>query len=384
MQSMPIIWRFLLGQYLRVLVLVIAAFIAILLTISLEEIAQIAAMGAPISHVARFVAHQIPYIVPIALPISGLISALLLAQRMSTNYELTALRSSGYGLRNISSPILLFAAGLSMLNLLIVSEVATDSQMTKRLIRRELKSLNPLVLLKNERLTRVKGFYAHANGTRLTSDYASDVLLAYYNKRQGSVDLLLANEMRATDTALEGRGFTWITTAQGISPEGFDYLWLENAEQVTFPTRDLASLIEGGSWRPKDDYLRMGSLLDRTREYLAELQRTDPEMTPKWRKFFTRRLEGSLSEIVRRFSIAIAVFTFTLLGVAYGMVIDQTQTQRRILTVLFLSAFFLVCYFAGKSFDRYFYAAVCLYLLPHAVLIALSCRRLRRTSMGYA
>ncbi len=380
---MPIIWRFLLGQYLRVLALVIGAFIAILLTISLEEIAQIAAMGAPISHVVRFIAHQIPYIVPIALPISGLISALLLMQRMSSNYELTALRSSGYGLRHITAPILLFAAGLSLVNLLIVSEIATDSQMTKRLIRRELKSLNPLVLLKNERLTRVKGFYAHANGTRLTADYASDVLLAYYNKRQGSVDLLLSKEIRATDTSLESRDFTWITTAQGKSPEGFDYLWLENAGQVTFPTRDLASLIEGGSWRPKDDYLRMGSLIERTKDYLSELRRTDPEMTPKWRQFFTRRLEGSLSEIVRRFSIALAVFTFTLLGVAYGMVIDQTQTQRRILTVLTLSALFLVCYFAGKSFERYFYAAVCLYLLPHVLLIALSYRRLRRTSRGY-
>ncbi len=381
---MPIIWRFLLGQYLRVLALVMGAFIAILLTTSLEEIAQIAAMGAPLSHIARFVAHQIPYIIPIALPVSALISALLLMQRLSGNYELTALRSSGYGLRHITAPILLFAAALSLFNLLIVSEVATDSQMTKRMIRRELKTLNPLALLKNERLTRVKGFYAHANGAHLTSDHASDVLLAYYNKRNGGVDLLLARELNGTDSALIGSGFTWITTAQGVSPEGFDYLWLENAEQVTFPLRDLSYLLEGGALKPKDDYLRMSSLLGRTREYLSELRRTDAQATPKAYTQVKRKFQGSLSEIVRRISLALAVFTFTLLGLAYGTAIDTSRTQRRILTVLALSVFFLVSYFVGKSLDRYFYAALCLYLVPHACLLAFSCRRLKRTSLGYA
>ncbi len=380
---MPIIWRFLLGQYLRVLVLVMGAFIAILLTTSLEEIAHIAAMGAPLFHLVRFVANQIPYTIPIALPVSGLISALLLMQRLSNNYELTALRSSGYGLRQITAPILLVAVGLSLLNLLVVSEVATGSQMTKSLIRRELKSLNPLALLKNQRLTRVKGFYAHANGTRLTSDYASDVLVAYCNKRHGGVDLLLAKEIYDTNTTLVGQQFTLITTAQEASPGGFDHLWLENASQVTFSTRDLAFLLEEGALKPRDDYLRMGSLLKRTKEYLTELERTEPEMTRKERKFFTRKLQSSLSEIARRFSMALAVFTLTLLGLAYGTVIDQTRTQQRILTVLVFSAFFLVSYFVGKSLDRYFYAALCLYLFPHALLIALSCRRLRRTTAGH-
>ena len=83
---MPTIWRFLLGHYLMVLSLCLVAFIAILLTLRLDEIAQFAALGASSPHLLKFVLYQIPYILPLSMPLSALISTVILMQRLSSSY----------------------------------------------------------------------------------------------------------------------------------------------------------------------------------------------------------------------------------------------------------------------------------------------------------
>ena len=73
---MPILWRYLLGNYLRILCLCFLSFIAVLLILRLDEIAHFATLGPEGQPLLRFIAYQIPYILPIALPISSLIAAI--------------------------------------------------------------------------------------------------------------------------------------------------------------------------------------------------------------------------------------------------------------------------------------------------------------------
>jgi len=104
---MPVVWRLLLSQYLKVLLLSIVAIICVLMTTRLDELAQFAVLGASAPHIWLFALYQIPYILPIALALSALLSSVLLMQRLSGHYELTALRACGYGLSNVITPILL-------------------------------------------------------------------------------------------------------------------------------------------------------------------------------------------------------------------------------------------------------------------------------------
>ena len=90
---MPVIWRLLLSQYLKVLVLSIVAIICVLMTTRLDELAQFAVLGASTPHIWLFILYQIPYILPIALLLSALLSGLLLMQRLSGHNELIALRA---------------------------------------------------------------------------------------------------------------------------------------------------------------------------------------------------------------------------------------------------------------------------------------------------
>ena len=75
---MPIFWRYLLIHFLKVFCLCVVAFIAILLTMRLDEIASLMTLGAGVTELVWFTLQQIPYILPIAIPISALISSMLL------------------------------------------------------------------------------------------------------------------------------------------------------------------------------------------------------------------------------------------------------------------------------------------------------------------
>jgi lipopolysaccharide export system permease protein len=86
----PIIWRYLLAHYLKVLLFCTVAFIALLLTLRLEEIAHFATLGPQGIYILYFTFYQIPYILPIALPISALISSMILVGYLCKNNEMTA------------------------------------------------------------------------------------------------------------------------------------------------------------------------------------------------------------------------------------------------------------------------------------------------------
>ena len=102
----PILWRYALQSYLRVFLLSVCTFIAVLLVSRFKEIARFAALSSDSLKTALFVVYQFPLILPMAIPISALIASLLLFQRLSRGSELTALRASGLSLRSILTPLL--------------------------------------------------------------------------------------------------------------------------------------------------------------------------------------------------------------------------------------------------------------------------------------
>jgi lipopolysaccharide export system permease protein len=156
---MPILWRYLLVHYFKVLFFCTIAFIIILFTMRLDEIAHFITLGASGLYLLLFTLYQIPYILPIAIPISSLISTILLIQRLSKDHELTALRASAIAIRSILAPILLAAAFLSVLNFYIVSEIATSSHLASGVLKTELRSINPLLILNNKHLMHSKGYH---------------------------------------------------------------------------------------------------------------------------------------------------------------------------------------------------------------------------------
>jgi lipopolysaccharide export system permease protein len=378
---MPTVWRFLLNHYLMVLSLCLVAFIAILLTLRLDEIAQFAALGANSPHLLKFVAYQIPYILPVAIPISALISTVILMQRLSSSYELTALRACGYSLAHIAAPLLLMAFLLSTISFALISEVSTHSQLMKRSLKREIKALNPLVLLQNEKLSRLQGIYAHAEGGLKSGEEAEDLVIARYNRSTDAIDLLLVKKVLSEDEAILAHHATLISSSKGSTER---QTIIENAESVILPTWDLSQLLGRSSeWYPKDDYLKLSLLRARIAEYRTEIAAAEARgASPKEIKKITHSLQACYSEAIRRASLSLSVLSFTLIGIAFGTRSSPRQLKRGLLWIVGLATLFLVCFFTAKSLHHHCYTSMALYTAPHIVIIACCWRSLHRLSAG--
>lgn len=358
---MPLYWRYLLTQYLKVFLLSTCSLVAILLTTRLNDIAQFASLGSSTTSVLLFTWNQVPFILPIAVPLSCLISAFLLMQRLSSSYELTALRASGLSLFKILSPILIVSTYIALGNFYVTSEMATHSHMRNSQLKNEIRSINPLLLIQNPHLLRMKGIHFDTQGASKLGESAQDVVAAVPNKDDDGLNLIVAKQLSAGPGTLAGNQVTIVASPGAERGERV----IENMGATAASAQDFTLLIKPGSARFNNDYFRFGLLrAKRERESDANaLHRID-------------------SEMVRRISMATAAFTFTLMGAAFGISIGRRTSSKGLFAVAILAGLYLFSFFAAKGLERQFYAAASLYIIPQIVVLILSVGFIKRVSKG--
>ncbi len=380
---LPIIWRYLLVQYFKVLFFCIFAFVAILLTTRLDDIAHFATMGPEGSLVLKFTLYQIPYILPIAIPIACLISSLLLVQRLCSTHELTALRAAGLSLGNVFAPLLLAGLLLAFTNFYVVSELTTHSHLSSSLLKKDLRSINPLLLLNNKHLMRVKGFFFNSTGASKVGEFASNIEFATPNRDNSRINLLIGKKITASPDYFIGEDVTLITSLGKSGTSDYDNLMIENIGKVTTTIQDFTQMVEKKMWNLNNDYLPWALLLVRAHEEKEALVNAKKENRPvSEEKQIIRRINRIYAEIVRRVSVGMSAFCFTLMGIAFGLSISRNHSSKGIIIVVLLAALYLVCFFVAKGIDHHLAASVALYTLPLVVIIGLSVGTIRRISKG--
>lgn len=375
---MPIVWRYLLSNYLKVLCLCVFAFVGILLTTRLDEIARFATLGPESTFILLFTLQQILYILPIALPIACLISAILLMQRLSRTHELTALRAAGLSLASILTPILLAAALLFSLNLYVVSELSTQAHLASGMQQRELRAINPLLLMHNRFLTKMKGLFFLTLGPSKLGESAEQVIVAIPNKTNNRINLLLAEKLRASSKKLVGTHVSIITSMTHDFADRHDNLAIENISDVRMSVEDFGHMMHKNDWVLRIDHLKMPMLLAK----LAEDRQNVAKAAPEELKSHRRCVAQCYSEILRRVSLSFAAFSFTLLGCSFGVGISRTHSNRGLFMILGLAALFLVAYFIATGLADQGITAGLLYTLPHLLIIVASIFALKKASAG--
>lgn len=379
---MPIIWRYMLRRYLKVLCFCVISFIAVLLTTRLQEIADFASSGAEASLIFWFTLYQIPYILPIAVPISCLISAVLLVSNLSSTYELTALRSSGIALRNIFTPIFLSASCICLLNFYVASELATNSHLKSRVLEEELRSINPLLLLDNNHLIKFRGLFINAMGPTRLGESVSDLVIGIPNKKSKRINLMLAKNIHLESTNLIGDRLTLVNSDSVDRWDQADHLFIENIDKITTSSKDLfRTFKKKGGARIKTDYLKLSLLLIRIDEDLKALKTIDPQ-DQQMVKFYKRRAVKNITEILRRVDLGIAPLTFTLMGLAFGITISRRKSYLGVVWMFVLTSLFLICYLAGKSIDYRILPASLFFLGPHLLIVGFSLKALKNIARG--
>jgi lipopolysaccharide export system permease protein len=380
---MPIIWRYLLSHFLKVFIFCVIAFIAVLMTTRLDEIAHFATLGPEGIYILKFTLYQIPYILPIAIPVSCLISSIILIQRLSRTHELTALRASGIGMRSILAPILIAASFLTIANFYIVSELSTHSHLSTGLLKNELRSINPLLLLHNKHLMKLKGIFFNTMGPSKIGELASDVILAMPGKRNSGINVMLAKSMHASPSKFVGQDITMITSLNSKFEDRFDPLMIENIHETTTSIKDFSQMLQKKVWTLNNDHLRSPLLLVRLSKEKQALADAKAEAKPvSAQKQIQRCINRCYSEMMRRVSVALAVFTFTFMGASFGVSISRHHSNKGMFIVIGLAALYLVCFFSAKGIDHLLIASSVLYMAPHAAMILFSILTLNRANKG--
>ncbi len=378
---MPIIWRYLLGQYLKVFLLTLFAFVGVLLVSRLDEIAHFAALGGTARFVALFTAHQIPYILPIAIPVSALISATLLFQNLSTQNELTAMRASGISILRVVSPILTAAAFLSVLNFYVISEGATYSHMATRRLEAEVRSTNPLLFLQNRRILGTQGVYTDVMGRFKNGEHAEDVLIAFLNTSQDRLNLMMIEDLIAEGSDLVGHNLSILSASPSKKPHHFDHIMIENIGKGTSSIGQLSQFMGSSGWSLKPDQLQTALLVIKTKSEVRKL-RGMSDATPEERAQQMVQVNMCISEFARRLSLSFAVFAFSFLGCSFGIEIGRQRSMRGVVTIIALISVYLATYFFAKGFKTSLLVSVPAYLVPLFIVTALAWRRMSRVNRG--
>jgi lipopolysaccharide export system permease protein len=365
---MPILWRYLLRSYFRVLLLCAFGFVAILLVSRSQDIARFASSGAPLKAVLLFALYQIPYILPLALPISCLIATLLLFKRLSHTHELTALRTAGLGLQMIISPILMAGFFLSVANFSIVSELAPYCRILSKKLIYEVTETNPLFLLQKGTLIKLKETFIDMRILK-TGRRAEDVIVILNNHSQGRLSLISAKELSLEKDQLKGEYVTLISNLESNREEGFDHLVIENQKTMETKASNLSQFIQNTDWYSNYDYLSFKMALAKESYDKREL-----------RKGLLK--QRARIELSRRISLGMAAFTFTVIGTAFGMEISRNRKKRGLFTAILLSALFLTCFITAKSWHYSSLIPPLIYLLPHPFILLFCFRAYRRVSRG--
>lgn len=376
----PIIWRYLLAHYLKVLLFCTIAFIALLLTLRLEEIAHFATLGPQGIYILYFTFYQIPYILPIALPISALISSMILIGYLCKNNEMTAMRAAGLSCGTILTPLLIAAAFLSLTNFYVVSELATNSHLASSLIKNELRSINPLLLLSNKHLMKLRGIYFDTLGASRLGESASNSIIAMPNQHTQRINLLLAKNLQASPSDFNGQNLTLFSTI--AENEEYDQVMIENMAKNSTAIKDFTQMIQRKVWTLNNDHLQMSLLLCRLDEECAFVKDTSQTAPPQEVKQVKRNIARIYSEIIRRFSVAAAVFTFTLLGACCALTIGRRNSVWRVILVVLLGGIYIAAYFSAKGIDHLLMTSSLFYLLPHLLMIVVSLWMLRKATRG--
>lgn len=370
---MPIIWRWILGQYLKVFLLSVCAFVAVLLTLRLEEIAHFASIDTTGEYLIWFVIYQIPYILPVAIPLSSLIAAMILTRELSHHHELTALRSLGFSLKRIFAPILITAGFIAALNFVILSEVATFSHLKTSLLKTELRSVNPLLLLHNKHLLKMKGIYFDTLGPSKMGEEAFDVIVAIPNKPGERMNLMIAKMLKANIEQFMGNNVSLITSLKSKNESDFDSFLIENNHNVSSRIDDFSSIVQRKVWKVSDEHLNFKNLLVKIGE--VKVSRLDPKQEKK-------ELSKIYSEIAKRISLGFAPLIFTLLGLSFGVEIGRRKSASGLIWVTGLTALYMVTFFLGKGISDHPEATLLLYLAPPVIIVFASLFRLNLAQKG--
>ncbi len=378
---MPILWRYLLKQFFKVFVLTTVSFISILFITRLKDIARVLAVTPDYKYVFFFMLNIIPFILPIAIPIACLLSVVLLYQKLSLSHEFTAMRCSGFSLFTLTFPVLAASAVLALANFFIVSELTTHSQLFSQNLMNELITTNPFYILEHKNRLKLRDSYVDMI-IEERGRSASNLFFISPDRSDRHLNLISIKKLEMDGDRLFAPSVNIITSIPSKDSSDYDHLVIENEKNLKTSSTDLSKLIKNSHFHLKTQHCSMPFLLISIQKMKEKLKKAITENNTGEIQNLKIKLSKEYSEIVKRISIGLSAFTFTLLGTSYAIEIGRNRKRRNFIILATLAVASLLCLFTGKIFERNFLIASLIYLVPHLTIVCASFWELSKVARG--
>ena len=363
---MPIFWKYLTKSYIKVFLLSTFGFICILLVTRLKEIAKFYALNNSSHKVILYALYQIPHILPIAIPISCMISAFLLFQKFSSSCELTALRAGGLSIKKIITPIILISFFISFLNFFIISELTPFCRINSKKISRSEITLNPIMLLERQKLLTIKNAYIDLKPSN-DKIHAKNLIFIIQNKSNNRLNFLFAKKIFLKENSLIGENVSIISHFDNENKKNFDTLVIENQDIMTTHAKNLSKYM-------KPNNIPLNPLHLSTKMPLA---REKVNKNKKNQKYISSNVE-----ILRRLILSFSAFSFTFIGICFGIEIRRVKSKSNLFFAAFYALFILISFTVGKAFKYHPILSSLIYITPQTLILIFSTKALKKISGG--
>ncbi len=353
----PTFWNYLFKSYLKVFFLSVFSFVFVLLVTRFKEIARFASLSGLVSDVFYYALIQTPHILPFAIPISCLIASILLFENMSTTNELTALRSNGISIINIITPIVFSGFILFLINFYLVSEISPRCRLKSKTFLYEQTTINPLLLIQRQNLCPIKNSYIDYEKTQdpLT---INNLFLITTNPTSKRLHFFFTKEITLKDDLLYGSDTYFITNLPNRDSM-FDTLIIEKDNSITTKAAALTQFMKSEKQtKIPTSHLPLRLLLNTGKE------------------------KAIFIEILRRIAIGFSAFTFTVLGIAFGIDIGRKKSRRKIIAATLFALIIFISLSIGKSIKTHTLLSSIFFLVPQPIFLFLSYRSIKKVQRG--
>lgn len=360
---MPVFWRYFLKSYIKTFLLSLIVFVCALLIMRLQEIARFASLSLQGKEVFLFILYQIPYILPFSLCISTLLASLLCMQGFSESHELTAFRCSGISLSELLFPIGLFSLFLCLLNFLVVSEIAPSCKRSSSKLLYQTATSNPLLLFRKAKFLKIKDSYVLID-MKENDSCAENLVFAFRSPSSQKLNLILAKSLYVENGSLFGKNLTLFSPLE--KKEGFDDLLVENEGAMHIDSADFSSLLQKETPALRYEELSIKNLL------LKKSSESHLRKSSKEAHF----------ELSKRLFFTLSPFTFTLLGLVFGLQVGRRAKRPAAFFASCLIILLFLCYFLAKALHSHVYLSLFFFTFPHPFIFLLCLRRVKLLNQG--
>ncbi len=355
---MPILWRYLLLNYFRILFISFFSLTVSLYAIRFKEIAHFAASGSTLSSILIFGSYQMLYTVPLALAISSGISSMITLYTSNQRRELISLYSAGISPLSILLPFFLSGMALSILNLALLAELIPRYRSKAYHFSYETVMKSPFHII-NQIAQQREDLSQVEEPILKEKNRIEKILIVFNNPLYNRLNLLSADKLSLEKEHWLGEKVEIVSSFDSEEDRSFDHLMIEHRESFSMETVPLSKTKEPFWSAP--GYMRLKDLLLTISSH--------------------RELKFIL-ELFQRISLTTAPFILTLSGAAFGVEISSYRSRRGISWFIGFTLLYLISFITVKAARFSIQWSALFYFLPPILILYASLQNIRSIVRG--